>query len=197
VLTTEFLSRDQFSEYGAWLKSQDSETIHLYFGCAIGTQAIDAIVEKFSADPKNNRILVAKIDGNWAGTIHIATHNNEVEFGVIVSQQYRKKGIANRMMDQAITWSRNRFYKDLYMHCISWNRPIKHLCDKHGLTPRNMMGDSQANLRLPPPNVGTYLKEQLNTQRNLLKIIQPPRFINALDPALASPSAALNFRLTP
>jgi len=197
VLTTEFLSRNQFPEYGAWLKSQDPETIHLYFGCAIGTQAIDTLVEKFSADPKNNRILVAKIDGNWAGTIHIATHGQEVEFGVIVGLQYRQKGIASAMMDQAITWSRNRFYTDLYMHCISWNRPIKILCEKHGLKPRNMMGDSEANLRLQPPNIGTYLKEQINVQRNLLKIIQPPRFITPLDPALASPSGALNFRLTP
>jgi len=197
VLTTEFLSRNQFPEYGAWLKSQDPETIHPYFGCAIGTQAIDTLVEKFSADPKNNRILVAKIDGNWAGTIHIATHGQEVEFGVIVGEQYRQKGIASAMMGQAITWSRNRFYTDLYMHCISWNRPIKILCEKHGLKPRNMMGDSEANLRLQPPNIGTYLKEQINVQRNLLKIIQPPRFITPLDPALASPSGALNFRLTP
>ena len=59
------------------------------------------------------------------------------------------------------------------------------------------MGDSEANLRLQPPNIGTYLKEQINVQRNLLKIIQPPRFITPLDPALASPSGALNFRLTP
>lgn len=197
MLTTEFLSRNQFPEYGAWLKSQDPETIHPYFGCAIGTQAIDTLVEKFSADPKNNRILVAKIDGNWAGTIHIATHGQEVEFGVIVGEQYRQKGIASAMMGQAITWSRNRFYTDLYMHCISWNRPIKILCEKHGLKPRNMMGDSEANLRLQPPNIGTYLKEQINVQRNLLKIIQPPRFITPLDPALASPSGALNFRLTP
>ena len=65
------------------------------------------------------------------------------------------------MMDEAITWARNRHYKDLFMHCISWNRPIKRLCEKHGLVPRNMLGDSEANLQLEPPNWGTYFKEQM------------------------------------
>ena len=176
MLTTEFLQRDQFSEYGSWLKSQDPETIHLYFGCAIGSESIDALVLKFSKDQKNNHILIAKIDGNRAGTIHIATHGHEVEFGVIVAAQYRKLGIANAMMDEAITWARNRYYKDLYMHCISWNKPIQHLCHKHGLIPRNMMGDSEANLQLPPPTPASFFKEQMFAQRNWLALFQQPLF---------------------
>jgi GNAT superfamily N-acetyltransferase len=39
----------------------------------------------------------------------MATHGQEVEFGVIVALQYRKQGIANTMMDEAITWARNRY----------------------------------------------------------------------------------------
>jgi hypothetical protein len=54
------------------------------------------------------------------------------------------------------------------MHCISWNLPIKRLCQKHGLTPRNMMGDSEANLTLPSPTPFTFLKEQMLLQRNWL-----------------------------
>lgn len=161
MLITEFLSRDQFSEYGSWLKAQDPETIHHYFGGAMDPCAIDTLVEQLCKKPKNNHFLVAKINYRWAGTIHIATHGNEVEFGVIVALQYRKQGIANAMMDEAITWARNRHYKDLFMHCISWNKPIQNLCKKHGLTPRNMMGDSEAKLQLEPPNWETYFKEQM------------------------------------
>lgn len=51
---------------------------------------------------------MAKIDGNWAGTIHIASRGSKVEFGVIVSPKYRKQGIADTMMDEAITWACNR-----------------------------------------------------------------------------------------
>lgn len=168
MLTTEFLPKSQLSEYGAWLKAQDPETLRHYFGYSITPDSIDQLIKKFIDDYRNNTFLIAKIDGRWAGSIHIATHGNEVEFGVIVALQYRKQGIASTMMDDAITWARNRYYTGLFMHCISWNLPIKRLCQKHGLTPRNMMGDSEANLALPPPTPFTYLKEQLLIQRNLI-----------------------------
>ena len=177
MLTTEFLLRDQYSAYGSWLKAQDPQTLHDYFGYSLGRKSIDALVKKFASDPKNNHFLVAKIDGKWAGTIHIASRGTKVEFGVIVSPIYRKRGIADTMMDEAITWARNRHYKDLFMHCISWNRPIKRLCNKHNLVPSNMMGDSEANLHLKPPNWTTYFKEQMTVaKRNWLTIFQYPKF---------------------
>lgn len=174
MLTTEFLLRDQYFHYGSWLKAQDPQTLHDYFGYSLGNKAIDALVMQFASDPKNNHFLIAKMNGQWAGTIHIASQETDVEFGVIVSPKYRKQGIANTLMDEAITWARNRHYQYLFMHCISWNRPIKRLCEKHGLTPRNMMGDSEANLQLGPPNWGTYFKEQvLIARRNWFYLITP------------------------
>jgi len=173
MLTTEFLTRNQFSEYGSWLKGQDPQTLHDYFGYALTNKAIDSLTKEFSLNPKSHRFLIAKIDGQWAGAIHIATRGQEVEFGVIVALQYRKQGIANALMDEGITWARNRYYKDLFMHCISWNRPIKRLCNKHGLMPRNMMGDSEANLILQPPTPATFFKEQMSVgKRNWLALIQ-------------------------
>jgi RimJ/RimL family protein N-acetyltransferase len=168
MLTTEFLPKSQLTEYGSWLKAQDPETLHHYFGFGISPESIDQLVNGFKEDYRNNTFLIAKINGCWAGSIHIATHGHEVEFGVIVALQYRKQGIANIMMDEAITWARNRYYTRLFMHCISWNLPIKRLCQKHGLIPRNMMGDSEANLTLPSPTPFTFLKEQMLLQRNWL-----------------------------
>jgi len=175
MLTTEFLESNQFPVYASWLKSQDPQTIHDYFGCAVGSEAIDKLIAKFLQDSKNHRALVAKISKHWVGTIHIAAQGTEVEFGVIVAKSYRKQGIANAVVDQAITWTRNRHYKDLFMHCISWNLPIKQLCRKHGLTPRNMMGDSEMNFHLEPPTPVTFFKELLVTQRNWLAIFPFPR----------------------
>ena len=173
MLTTEFLRRNQFSEYGSWLKGQDPQTLHDYFGYALTNEAIDSLTKEFSLNSKSHRFLIAKVDGQWAGAIHIATRGQEVEFGVIVALQYRKQGIANALMDEGITWARNRYYKDLFMHCISWNRPIKRLCNKHGLMPRNMMGDSEANLILQPPTPATFFKEQMSVgKRNWLALIQ-------------------------
>lgn len=180
MLTTEFLLRNQYSKYGSWLKAQDPQTLHDYFGHSMSKKSIDSLVKQFASDHKNNHFLVAKIDGKWAGTIHIASRESEVEFGVIVSPQYRKQGIANTMMDEAITWARNRHYRHLFMHCISWNRPIKRLCEKHGLVPRNMMGNSEANLILQPPTPATFFKEQMSVaMRNWLALIRLQRLNSA------------------
>ena len=177
MLTTEFLLRDQYSKYGSWLKTQDPQTLHDYFGYSMGKKSIHALVKEFSNDSKNNHFLIAKINGKWVGTIHIASHGTEVEFGVIVSPQYRKQGIADTMMEEAINWARNRYYKDLFIHCISWSRPIKRLCEKHGLFSRNMMGESEAVLKLEPPNWSTYLKEQMTvTKRNWYLILPFTQF---------------------
>jgi hypothetical protein len=76
------------------------------------------------------------------------------------------------MMDEALTWARNRFYSNLYMHCIYRNTPIKKLCDKYDLELKNMMGDSEGNLLLSPPTPVTYYKEQLKTsQQNWVKLL--------------------------
>jgi len=52
TLTTEFLSRNQFSEFGSWLKTQDPVTMRTYFGCILAPEAIDALIEKFSNNSK-------------------------------------------------------------------------------------------------------------------------------------------------
>ena len=176
MLTTEFLARDQFSKYGSWLKNQDSQTLYDYFGYVTGQKVIDSLVQGFIGHPNNHHFLIAKVNGQWAGTIHIATHTQEVEFGVIVALLHRRQGIANIMIDQAITWARNRFYTDLYMHCIERNSAIKRLCQKHDLKVRNMMGDSEADLVLLPPTPLTFLKEQLTTQYNLLAKFFPYQY---------------------
>lgn len=157
---------NQLQQYGSWLNAQDPDTLHLYFGGTMGTQSIDQLIQRINSSPQNNHILIAKINDIWVGTIHIATRDKDVEFGIIVSTQFRKQGIANILMDEAITWARNRRFQNLYMHYISRNHPIKRLCRKFGLMPHNMIGDSEAKLKLDSPSCITFFKELLFSQRN-------------------------------
>lgn len=178
MLTTEFLLKNQFGEYGSWLKAQDPQTLQHYFGYALTHDSIDALIEQFSANTKNHHFLIAKIDSVWAGSIHIASNNKNVELGVIIGLAHRKKGLASVMMDEALTWARNRYYQSIYMHCIGWNLPIQHLSKKHGLVSKNIMGDSEANLQLKPPTPFSFLKEQMTIQRNLSGIFHIRNFGN-------------------
>ena len=167
MFTTEFLSVKDYPKFGDWLEIQDEETRQLYFGIAGNQCIIQALMDRVIGNPDEHYFLVAKDNEQWAGTIHIAVSNRVVEFGVIVHKEYRGQGIADQLIEEAIVWSRNRGYTELFMHCLGWNKPIQHLCHKHGLETKNIYGDSEVEMKLPPANWVTLNKEFSIKQRNL------------------------------
>ena len=167
MIITEFLTIKQYDEYGTWLKRQDDETRSLYFGVSGNDHVIDSLMDTIRSFPDDHYILVARDKNTWAGTIHIAVNGPTVEFGIIVDPDYRGQGIAGDMLEEAIVWAQNRGYNELFMHCLGWNTPIKHLCDKHGLRPRNVYGDSEVQIELPQATWVTINKEVAIKQRNM------------------------------
>jgi RimJ/RimL family protein N-acetyltransferase len=168
MFTTEFLSSNHHYQYGDWLKRQDEETRQLYFGVTTGSGLIESLIERIEVEPDQHEILIAQNCAGWLGTIHIAKINSTtVEFGIIVHKDYRSEGIGNTMLEEAIVWARNRNYSELFMHCLGHNKPIQHLCQKHGLMPRSIMGDSEVNMHLNPPSWVTVVQEANIKQRNV------------------------------
>lgn len=167
MIITEFLPVKDYKKFGDWLEIQDEETRQLYFGVAGSQHVIRALIDRVLANPADHYFLVAKDESRWVGTIHIAVSNKVVEFGVIVDDDYRGQGVAGILLDEAIIWARNRGYTELFMHCLGWNKPIQHLCHKHGLETHNMFGDSEVEMKLDPANWITINKEICIKQRNL------------------------------
>jgi GNAT superfamily N-acetyltransferase len=171
MITTRFLTITEHYKYAPWLKSQDDETRQMYFGVHQTDETIDILVNSVLAKPKEHNFLVAEYKGNWIGTIHLAESNiDEIEFGVIVSKEHRGNGIADRLIDEAIVWARNRGYQTLYMHCLTWNQPIKHLCTKHGLEFNTKYSESETKMPLPPPDFKTVTQEMVNRNRNIYRM---------------------------
>jgi RimJ/RimL family protein N-acetyltransferase len=170
MITTRFLSDKEYPLYGQWLKSQDQETLNLYFGMAVSHEQIDSLMGRILADPQDHAFLVAERRGRIVGSIHIAQMVDEVEFGVIVAQDQRGHGIADTMLAEAIIWSRNRGFHVLYMHCLAWNQPIKHLCLKHGLEVKTQSGESELRVPLEPANAITVGKEVAIKNKNVFKM---------------------------
>ena len=167
MIITEFLPVQNYKQFGDWLSIQDEETRQMYFGVAGSQYVIDALMQRVLANPDDHHFLVARDAGRWIGTIHIAVSGTVVEFGIIVDEEYRGEGVAGTMLEEAILWARNRGYRELFMHCLGWNKPIQHLCHKHGLTTHNMYGDSEVEMKLDPGNWITINKEICIKQRNL------------------------------
>jgi GNAT superfamily N-acetyltransferase len=167
MIVTEFLPISQFDQYGDWLKSQDAETQEMYFGIAGSEHVIDALMDQIRTYSEDHWILVARDRTQWAGTLHIAVDATRVELGIIVDKNHRGKGIASQMLEEALIWARNRNYTELFMHCLGWNKPVQHLCYKHGLRPHNVYGDAEVQIKLDPPSWMTITKEVGIQQRNV------------------------------
>jgi RimJ/RimL family protein N-acetyltransferase len=168
VIVTEFLAEGRYHRYGDWLRSQDDDTRHLYFGVASGLGLIESLMDRIEAEPARHKFLVAQNCTDWLGVIHIAEVDDKtVEFGIIVKQELRGEGIGSMLMDEALAWARNRGYQELFMHCLSRNQAVKHLCEKYDLNSCNMFEESEVKMHLEPASFITLNKEISIRQRNL------------------------------
>jgi len=166
TIYTHFLPQSHISQYGAWLKSLDPATLRAYFGIGLGPTGIDSLVRKFKKDFAHHHFLVAENGSKWVGVIHIASYQDTVEFGVIIRKEFRRLGIADQLLGEALIWAQNRQYKKLIMHCIVENSPIRKLGQKHGLIAQNVYGDIEATMNLPKSNWLSVYKEAIQRQVN-------------------------------
>ena len=172
MITTRFLSTSEYGQYATWLKRLDAETRQTYFGIPQSDDGIDALVNRMTDNVREHYFLVAEYCGQWIGTIHIAENAvDEVEFGVIVDPAHRGRGIADRLMGEAIVWARNRGYASLYMHCVAWNQPIRHLCKKHRLEMHTESGETDVKMPLPPADFSTITQEMITRNRNVYRMM--------------------------
>jgi GNAT superfamily N-acetyltransferase len=168
MISTMFLPREDYRLYGDWLLRQDSDTLKNYFGIHVTPGFIHNLITRIVENAGKHYFLVALDRSQWVGALHMATHfNTDIEFGIIVDPARRGQGIADRLMDEAVTWAQNRRYKRLYLHCLSWNQPIKHLCHKYGLTIRDLDGSGEVDVALPPPSMISVGKELMLSNRNI------------------------------
>jgi GNAT superfamily N-acetyltransferase len=168
MITTMFLPRQEYLLYGDWLLRQESETLKTYFGIPITQGFVHNLVSSICHNADQHHFLVAFDHERWLGVLHIATQSDsDVEFGFIVDSQHRGQGIADRLMDEGITWAQNRRYSRLCLHCLSWNQPIQHLCKKYQLAIHNRDGDGDVNVELPPPSMISVGKEFASINRNI------------------------------
>ena len=174
MVTTMFLPRGDYDLYGLWLKQHDFDTLKLYFGMAVTSGYIDHLMTRITSEPGKHHFLVAFDHERWIGVVHIADiPDHGAEFGFIVDPEYRQQGVADRLMDEATTWCQNRGYTRLFLHCLSWNEPIKKLCIRHGLEVHKHDGNAEVDIKLSPPSIFTLGKELTSTNRNIFtKLIE-------------------------
>lgn len=168
MIVTEFLAQQDHWRYGDWLRGQDADTLHLYFGVGNGVGLIESLMDRIEAEPDRHNFLVARNCSGWLAALHIAEINSRsVEFGIIVQKDLRGEGIGSMLMDEALAWARNRGYQELFMHCLARNLAVKHLCDKYGIVTTDLSDEREALVPLAPASLVSLAKEISYKQRNI------------------------------
>ncbi|MGV7208156.1 N-acetyltransferase family protein [Oxalobacteraceae bacterium A2-2] len=86
------------------------------------------------------------------------------EFGVSVSKSVRGMGVGTRMFERAAIYCRNNDVDTLFMHCLSSNAAMMHIARKAGMEIHRDYGESDAYLKLAPPNPASVLQEAMQEQ---------------------------------
>ncbi|MDI9332686.1 MAG: GNAT family N-acetyltransferase [Alphaproteobacteria bacterium] len=86
------------------------------------------------------------------------------EFGVSVRQKSRGKGLGNRMFECAMVHARHEGIGLFYIHALSENAPMLAIARRHGARVERDGSETQAYLRLPPPDMESELEDWVNDQ---------------------------------
>jgi GNAT superfamily N-acetyltransferase len=168
MLATRFLAMHEFPLYGDWLREQSADTLATYFGIAVSPTFINSLIDGILSNSEEHYFLVATLGTEWVGIIHMARiSDKDMEFGIMVAEEYRHKGIADQLMSEAIIWIQNRGFDTLYLHCLNRNNAMKHLATKHGLELHENYGDVESTTHVPPPSLLTYAQEAMTANKNI------------------------------
>ena len=168
MLANKFLPIQDFHLYGDWLREKSPDTLATYFGIATSPTFINSLIDGILSNPEEHYFLVAIRGTKWVGVIHMARiSERDMEFGIMVAEDERHQGVADQLMEEAITWIRNRGFNTLYLHCLNRNAAMKHLATKHGLEVHEDHGDSEVVTKIPPPSMLTYAQEAVTTNKNI------------------------------
>ena len=171
MISTRFLSTDEYPKFGGWLRGLNTEDRALYFGMAVSDEYIDRLVARITADTDQHTFLVCYNCTVWLGALHIARVSDDaIEFGLSVSEEYRNMGIGNDLIQEGIVWARNRGYTQLYLHCVKWNTAMTHLASKHDLAMRHQDGDIDVAARLAPPSWYSLQQETADVNRRIFHL---------------------------
>lgn len=81
------------------------------------------------------------------------------EFAVSVEKAWQRKGVASRLLAQAVCVARNRNVRDLYMLCLPENEPMRRLARKVGIRLVFEQGEITGHVDLPAPDQLTVMAE--------------------------------------
>lgn len=144
----------KIGDYSRHLKNLDADDRYSRFGYNASDYNIDQLILNMCYHPKDHELWYARSDDGRIGWGHMAKNSDgSWELAVSVEKKHQRKGIANELMKEMLTWAKFHKIPEVYMHCIENNKIIQHLAEKHELKTKSRGdGERTAAIAVPAPN---------------------------------------------
>lgn len=140
------------------LCSLEDEDRRLRFGGITTDEFIASYVKK-TLSVKNSQWFGCVTDGQIISACHAIIYNEQGELGCSVNLDYRGKGLAQAMLDRAITYFRVNSISKVYMHCLTENSTMRHIAHKNSMTVVSCQGEVDATIHIEPPTSLTAMTD--------------------------------------
>jgi RimJ/RimL family protein N-acetyltransferase len=144
----------------------DALDLRLRFGRAPGADWLRHYVDGIDFD--RDAVFGLRAAGELAGVTHLALFDGAAELGLTVLPAHRRLGHATAMFGRAVLHARNRGTVELFMHCLSENRPMRHIARRAGMAVLVEGPDADAWIELPPATPLTLGRELYERQLTLV-----------------------------
>lgn len=147
------------------LLALDAHDRYLRFGYPASDEQVLHYVEALDFDRDDvfgiyNRRLELLAMAHLACAQH-TTFERCAEFGVTVLHRARGRGYGSRLFERAVMHARNLGVDVLFIHALTENTPMLNIAQNAGAVLEQDGPETDAYLRLPPPNLDTRLSEMV------------------------------------
>lgn len=156
----ELISKDLYIEH---LYCLDENSRRMRFGYPANNYAIDNYVHSISST--DIIIGIRSNSGQVMSCMHLSINrkDNLAEMGISTLADHRRKGLAESLIQYAITLLRNRNINQLYTVCLKENKALISLISKIGAVSVTQDSDSKtAIINLPSAGIDSMIDEFSN-----------------------------------
>lgn len=157
------LQPSEYHRYTQHLLCLDEVSRYMRFGYPAPNDSIIRLGQHISHNTSLHKIFVVENDDlEVIAAGHVSLEGDKPELAFSVFKEHQGQGLGDLLMTRLLEWCRNRNIREGYMVCLPDNAPIKHLARKHGILVHNEHGEAVADIELPAPTPGSYIKEMVN-----------------------------------
>lgn len=152
------------------LVSLDDESRRLRFGY----DAREAAIEKYvnNSFDHSESVWYGFIDGNQCyGAIHIAVDGDVAELGFSIDKDRRGAGLSNELFARALVYIKALGIKKVTMQCLSENKIVQHLAQKHGMAVVTIgPGEKSASMTIDTSGI-PYMDKMTDAHADILALV--------------------------